>query len=369
LAALANGTALRYLDFNAGYSGGRDSTKLSGLIPPVLAVAEAEGRSGKDLIAALVAACEVAGRLSEFAGDPDVKHRGWHHTCGLQFGCAAGAARLLSDDPRLTAEALAISGTHQNTLGQIQHGRISMIKATLLAINGLVGPDEIFEGHAGWASRVAGTVDFDGLLAPLDGNYRILNTRIKAFAVVGPAQSAVQAMVDLREEKRITPDLIKKIVVLLPERVVTDPAVTGENKRFPRNRETADHSYHYTAAIALMEGTCGEAQYAKDKLSSPEVRALIEKITLAADPEFSKNRSGGGGVRITLKDGSIHEKRHSLPPGHRDNPMSDAQLFGKFASQAGLLFDSDRTEAIKAAISDLEHCERVPDFTHLLVHP
>ena len=378
LAALANGTALRYLDFNASYNG-RDPSKVSGLLPAVLAVAEAEGRSGRDLIAAWVAGAELQCRLSDYAGNPSMKDLGWHHTCNLQFGAVVGAARLLTDDPRLTAEAIAISATHMNTLAQIQHGRISMIKATAdgwaakggveaayLAVNGLTGPDEIFEGKAGWTGRVAGAVDYDGLLGPIAGRFRIGGARIKAFAVVGPGQTVVQAAVDLRADKRFDLDKIERIVISLPERVVSDPAVDDEKKKFPKNRETADHSFHYIVAIALIEGECGEAQYAPEKIASSKVRALIEKTSLAADAEFSAKKTGGGGVKIALRDGTILEKRYLAPPGHPSNPLSDAQLARKYGRQMEEVFPQARIEAIRAAIFDMENVKKVSEFTRLL---
>jgi 2-methylcitrate dehydratase len=377
LAAFANGTALRYLDFNASYSG-RDPSKMSGLVPAAIAGAEIEDRSGRDLIAALVAGAEVQGRLSEFAGDPDLKNRGWHHTCNLQMGAAVVAARLLSDDADKIAEAISLSTTHQNTLAQIQHGKITMIKATadgyvakggveaaLLAVSGLTGPDQIFEGHAGWAARVAGKVDYDGLLAPVGDAYRIARARIKAFAVVGPAQAVVQAAVELRNN--IRPDQVDSIVIQVPERILKDPAANDPIKKFPKNRETADHSFHYVVAIALIDGEVGEAQYAPDKLASPVVRGLIEKATLQADAEFSKNRWGGGGVRITLRDGTVHEKRYPAPPGHPTNPLSDAQLARKYDRQMEELFPQAQSEAIKAAVFDLDACKKVSEFGRLLM--
>ena len=375
LAAFANGTALRYQDFNDAY-GARDAAHPSGNLPVALAVAEAEKLSGRDMIAGLVAAYEVHVRLCDSAGEPSLKQRGWHHTCNLQFAATALAARLLTDDPAIIANALAISATHQNTLSQIQHGDISMIKATadawvakgaveaaMLAKGGLTGPDEIFEGQAGWTAGVAGTVDYDRLLAPLGGTFGIMQARIKSFAVVGPAQAPVQAAVDMRDDG-IAPDGIERLIVLLPERVVNDPAVDG--KRFPTNRETADHSFHYTAAIALLEGACGEAQYAPEKIASPAVRALLEKTTLEADPEFSRGHRGGGGIRTILRDGQTVEKRYAIPPGHPENPLTDVQLARKFDQLTEPVFTAERGKAIKRAVLELETCADVSALCRLL---
>jgi 2-methylcitrate dehydratase len=374
LAALANGTALRYLDFNASY-GGRDPGKVSGLVPATLAVAEGLGQSGRDLIAALVAGGEVQCRLCDFAGAPRLKSRGWHNSCSLGMAAAVATAHLLAGDSAAMAEAISISGTHLNTLAQIQHGRISAIKASadgwaakggieaaMLAASGLTGPEEILEGRAGWTAAVAGGLDYDAFLAPLGGRYRVAEARIKSFAAAGSNQMAVQAAVDIRDQESLRIDRIARIEVLLPEKSYQDPAVNDETKRFPRNRETADHSFYYTVAIALLDGECGEAQYHPDKLASPAVRALLEKTSLQADPELANVK--GAGVRIVLSDGTVHERRHLRSRGKPD-PLSDRALLRKFDRHMAEVYGKAESDAIKAAILDLDRCRDMRDFTRL----
>src|SRR5262249_23743273 len=151
----------------------RDPAHPSGNLAVALAVGEHRRVSGKELLASLVAAYEIHLRLAEAAGAPALWKRGWHHGTNAQFSSAALAARLLQDDPLVTAHAMAISGSHHNTLAQLQSGEISMIKASaeawvakggvesaLLATHGLTGPLELIEGKHGWADTVAGEVDF-----------------------------------------------------------------------------------------------------------------------------------------------------------------------------------------------------------------
>jgi 2-methylcitrate dehydratase len=379
LAVLANGTALRYLDFNDGYSN-RDSCHPSGNLPVVMALAEAQGLSGRRMIEALVTAYEVHLRLCDSAGEPNLKQRGWHHTTNLPFAAAAGAARLLTDDTAVIAQAMAIAATHQNGLAQIQHGRIASMKATaeafvakaaleatLLALNGVTGPDEIFEGHAGWTSIVAGTVDYEGLLAPVGPNYAISKVRLKPYAAVGPAAAPIAAAVEIFSTGRAPPEAIEKIIVMLNDHVLEDPAV-DEAKRYPANRETADHSFHYCTVIALLEGTCGEAQYAPEKLASPIVRELLAKVSLVSDPEISalRPRANGGGVRVILRDGTMIERRYLYPPGHPKNPLTDKQILTKFDGLVAEHLAPARREAIKAAVFDLDRCENVSEFMRLL---
>ena len=382
LAAFCNGAALRFLDFNDACSF-RDAAHPSGNLPPLLAVAESRALSGRDLLAALVAAYEIHLRLCEFAGAPSLAARGWHNTTNLQISAAAGASRLMGDDPRITAQAIAIAATHGNTLAQIQRGDIGAIKATadgwvakaaveaaMLAHGGVTGPQRIFEGDAGWGMAVAGEIDYAGLLAPV-GDFRLMRSRIKAFASVGPSMAPVQAAVELHAAGCFDPTSIDSIVIRLPQQVVESPSV-DERKRFPANRETADHSYHYCVVIALLEGACGPAQFDEAKIHDGTVRRLLALVRIEADAEFTSLRAkgvSGGSVEIVGRDGTRIERRIPYPPGHANNPLSPAQLEAKFDSLAAPLFDASRRNEIKVAVRSLDQLADVSQLTRLLAAP
>src|ERR1700722_12368935 len=91
LATLVNGSLLRYLDSNDYYFA-RDPAHPSGNLAVALAVGECHRRSGRDMLAVLVAAYEVHLRLCDFAGEPSLWRRGWHHATNAQFAGAAGAS-------------------------------------------------------------------------------------------------------------------------------------------------------------------------------------------------------------------------------------------------------------------------------------
>ena len=110
-AALANGSLAHLLELDAHFGGCGHSGAV--VVPAVLAVAVAEGRSGRDVLTAVVAGYEVASRILAAAGGYRAHNgRGWHSTgtCGA-FGAAAAAARTVALDARGTASAIAIGGS------------------------------------------------------------------------------------------------------------------------------------------------------------------------------------------------------------------------------------------------------------------
>jgi 2-methylcitrate dehydratase len=379
LATLVNGSLLRYLDSNDYYFA-RDPAHPSGNLAVALAVGEREHRSGRDLIAALVAAYEIHLRLCDFAGAPSLWKRGWHHATNAQFSSAATAARLAGDDPLRTAHAMAIAGSHQNTLAQLQSGAVSMIKGTaegwvakagveaaLLAHHGVTGPLALIEGTAGWAASVAGAVDIDALCAPVDGHYRLLQTSIKPYPAVATATAPIRAAIALHRGKRPALEQIERLVVRLPAFALNTPSAHA-GRRYPAHIESAQHSFYYCAAIALLDGACGEAQFTPEKLASRPVQELLGKVELQEDPEFNTlwPQSAGGAVELHLQDGSVRSQRFPYPPGHPRLALTDEELATKFHDYADPVLGHAGALALRNAVFDLDACEDLTEFTRLL---
>ncbi|WP_233235369.1 MmgE/PrpD family protein [Bordetella sp. LUAb4] len=379
LATLVNGGLLRYLDCNDYYFG-RDPAHPSGNLAVALAMAEREGRDGKTLIAALVAAYEVHLRLADHAGEPSLWQRGWHHGTNAQFSSAALAARLAGLDPLRTAHAMAIAGSHQNTLAQLQSGAISMIKATaeawvakagveaaLLARHGMTGPLQLMEGPNGWARTVAGQVDIQALTAPLLGRYRLLETSIKPYPVVATASAPVRAAIDLHGQGLPAADAIARIEVRLPSFALRTPSAHPD-RRYPAGIESAQHSFYFCAAVALRDGACGEAQFQAEVLSDPSLRALLAKIDLREDAELDAlwPQAAGGGIVLHLHDGTTVSRICPYPPGHPQLALTDEELAAKFLGYAQPVLGHMRAHALRDAVLHLDECQDLRDFTPLL---
>jgi 2-methylcitrate dehydratase len=90
MAAFANGTMVRYLDYNDTYLS-KEPAHPSDNIAPALALAEAQHATGHDLITAIVVGYEVQCRLCDAAS---LRARGWDHVTYGAFSSALVAARL-----------------------------------------------------------------------------------------------------------------------------------------------------------------------------------------------------------------------------------------------------------------------------------
>jgi 2-methylcitrate dehydratase len=379
LATLVNGSLLRYLDSNDYYFS-RDPAHPSDNLAVALAVGEREHRSGRDLMVGLVAAYEIHLRLCDFAGEPSLWKRGWHHGTNAAFSSAALASRLGGDDPLRTAHAMAIAASHQNTLAQLQSGAVSMIKATaegwvakagveaaLLAHHGVTGPLELMEGAAGWSKCVAGTVDIEDLCAPLDGRYRLSETSIKPYPAVATATAPIRAAIELHRAGLPPLDKIEKLVVLLPSYALNTPSA-HPGRRYPPQIESAQHSFYYCTAIALLDGACGDAQFSDAKLKSEQARGLLAKVELREDAEFNAlwPQSAGGAVELHLRGGEVRSKRVPYPPGHPRLPLTDDELAAKFHDYADPVLTRRGALILRDAVRDLDACGDLNEFMRLV---
>jgi 2-methylcitrate dehydratase len=374
LAALANGTALRFLDAN-DYHFGRDPAHPSGVLPVALACCERADLGGRELLAALVAGYEIHLRLADHAGAPSLWRRGFHHSTNLGFAAAACAARLLGLDAERAAHAMAIAGTHAVTLAQLQSGRIANIKASaeaytaktgleaaLLARHGVTGPMAILEGPSGWVRAVAGEAELAAIAAPFAAPWKLSGVCIKPYAAVATAMAPVQAALDLVRLDGVRADDIRAVTVKLPRFPLGTPSAAPD-RRFPATRESADHSFWYCACIALLDSACGEAQFDMARLADPALLRLLACTELEEDPALTANwPAAGGAVAVRLADGRVLERRHAWPPGHPRNPLDQVGLEAKFHEYADPVLGRPRAAALAQAVWGLEGCASIRDL-------
>src|SRR5687768_7303001 len=105
-AAFANGCLVRYFDYNDTYLS-KEPAHPSDNIPAALAVTEAEGASGRELILAIALAYEIQCRLCDAAS---LRARGWDHVTYGAFSSAIAAGRLMRLDRERMRHAIGIAG-------------------------------------------------------------------------------------------------------------------------------------------------------------------------------------------------------------------------------------------------------------------
>jgi 2-methylcitrate dehydratase len=396
LAAFANGAMVRYLDFNDTYLS-KEPAHPSDNLSAVLAVGEVVGASGKQVIEALVLAYELHCRLCDAAA---LRPRGWDHVTYGPFTTAAAAAKLFKLPAARTAQAINLAGVANIALRQTRVGDLSMWKAcafsnaarngvfaAMLAQQGMTGPSPIFEGEKGFMKLISGPFELPALGGEQPGGgtgpasqgqeggrtpFKILDTYIKHYPVEYHAQTAVAAALALREElleaegSRTLADIAE--VEIGSYDVAIEIIGRDPEKWRPRTRETADHSFPYCVAVALLDGTVSLASFARKRLDDPAVRTLMQKIRVAPQPAFAGRYPESMPTRVTVKTASGKEyvKQVDDPLGHPRNPMSDRHVEEKFLGLAAKPLGQTRARKVIELIWRLDRVEDIGVLMPLL---
>jgi len=374
-AAFLNSAHVRYLDFNDSFLARGETCHPSDNLGAVLAASEFADRTGAEFLVALAVAYQVQCRLSEVA---PVRAKGFDHTTQGSYAAAAGVAKALGLSAEPAAHAIAISGTAFNALRVTRTGKLSNWKglaypntafcathAAFLALHGITGPLEVFEGNKGFKEAIAGpfTIDWES-----EGLEAVRRTSVKKYNAEVHSQSSLEGILELRELHQLDPAEVDRI-----ELSVFDVAYNiiggGEegDKHQPRIKEQADHSLPYMVAVALLDGQVTPAQYAPDRILRDDVQELLRKVTVRPDPELSRRFPDEMPVRLRvhLRDGRVLERAKSDYEGFHTRPMSWKSAREKFEGLAERFTDGSLRRSIVDVVGNLEN-HRVGQLTELL---
>lgn len=383
-AALANGTAVRELDYHdtflaAEYSHPGDN------IPPILAVAQHKGLSGKELIRAIATGYEIQVDL--------VKGMCLHkwkidHVAHLGPSVAAGIGTLLNLDVDTIYQAVGQALHTTTATRQSRKGLISSWKASAPAFAGKMGieavdrtmrgegaPAPIWEGEDGfiaWMLHSPERTYTIPLPAQGEGKRAILDTYTKEHSAEYQAQAPIDMAFALKktlQERGLRTEDIESIVLHTSHHThyVIGTGANDPQKMDPTaSRETLDHSIMYIFAVALQDGEWDfQASYAPQRAQRPDTVELWHKISTVEDPEWTRRyhsndlseKAFGGRVVITFTDGTVIEDERAVADAHPQGarPFGRAEYIAKFRKLAAGRVCEQEQERFLAAVQNLEN--------------
>lgn len=260
-------------------------------VPSALALAEAEGRSGAEVLAALVVGYEVVGRV--YLGGPRMLPRFRASGVAGTVGAAATAAKLLRLDAIGIRHALGCAAVFAHGFGQgylsgtnevkLNVGMASRngLSAAMLARHGATASALAFEGDAGFYRAFDGSLEDVGeATRDLGERYLIEDTVYKECPVCIFTQTPIALARGLAP--RIDPGAVEKVVITSPELTHTNPGFT--NVAPYETHLQAVVSARFCTAAALLGRPVEEHDF-YDELRDPEVLALAGKIELRPRPQ------------------------------------------------------------------------------------
>ena len=307
------------------------------VFPPAIAVAQAIGASGEDLITAAVAGYEVGIRIGEFLGR---SHYKIFHTTGTAGTVAAAVTvgRLLKLDPEQMLNAIGSGGTQAAGLWEFlrdaadskqlhtAHAASSGLTAAYLAKDGFTGARRILEGLQGMGAGMSTDADPAKLVDRLGSRWALAETSFKYHAScrhTHPAADALQAV--MREHGLKASDIASVVTrvhqgaidVLGP---VTDPQTVHQSK----------FSMGTVLALIALKNSADLANFDR-ALKDQEVAAFRDLVTMELDEEVDTAypQRWIGKVTVTTRDGRVLEGRVDEPKGDPGNTLSRPEIEDK----------------------------------------
>jgi 2-methylcitrate dehydratase PrpD len=363
-AALVNGISTHVLDFDDTHQ--RAVHPSAPVLPALFAYGEWKKTSGRDLVHAFVLGVEAEIRigLSVFPEHYDI---GWHitGTAGV-FGAAAAISKLLGLDVRHTQWALGIAATQSSGLREmfgsmcksLHPGRAAQggLTAALLAANGFTSSERAIEAPRGFAHVMSTRFDPSVITSDLGAHYELSRNMYKPYACGLVVHAAIDGCIQLKREHGLEPGDIEAVELRTSPLV---PELTG--RKTPSDGLEGKFSVYHAAAVALVHGAAGEAQFADAVVRDAKVMAVRDRVSVAASPSVRKLEAH---VTIRLRNGTVLEKHVEHALGTVERPMSDRDLEEKFRGLTdGILSRDDADRVIDlcwrvAALDDVSELAR-----------
>ena len=344
--------------------------------PPVFSAALAAGEqhsaSGKQLLVALAAGCEMMERVSRAANN-SLRNRGFHTTptCGV-FGATVAAAKLSRLTPAKMTSAFGLAGAQASGLmemyGPSMQKRFNPgpaarngITAAAMAHFGFTGADTIFEGERGFLHTFTDKSDASQLTAALDKPYQ-LDIEFKPYSCARPIHNAIDCALDVRRQHQPKLADIKHIAMARHP----DWAHYHQNKT-PQTYHEAQVSLPYSVAVALKEGQALLKQYTDRKLKDPVLRRISDLVDISVDASLPRGVSCM--MTMTMNDGRQFESQIDYPKGSIQNSLSDAELRTKFDTLAAPVIGEAHAAQLADLVADVEQVSDIGKLMRLAAKP
>lgn len=370
-----------FLNVTYGSSFDADDTHVGAMLHPgiaawsaALATAEHVGKSGREVLAAVVAGYEVTIRVG-LAVQPGHFQRGFQSTgtCDV-FGTAAAAARLLFGSARDNIlAAIGLAGSYSSGVAQFYysgasgkriqaaHAAQSGVGAALLTHAGFAGPADMIEGAGGFARAYADGFNPALIEDGLGEKFLLMDVLVKSHAAAARVAAGIDAMLALRAQHGFIGDDIASIELGIPK--VIQGRLTNPH---PVDLQAAQMCLPFSVALAayfpLVKGslpTLAVADY-EAGLADRRLHAIEERTTIVLDDEVeaaSNALSTAAKVAVRLRDGRTLEKFVPAPKGSAGDPFSAAEHEMRFVQELSSRVSGKVCDEIVAISKDLDRLD------------
>ena len=382
-AAFVNGSLCDMLDWEDCAWTGHPA---AGVIPVAWAVAEAQHKSGKELIEAIVAGYEVYTRVAMAVQPPKGwdYFKGWGLTTWQIFACSTPAAKLLDLTEDQINQAFGFSAVcnpipsvlHHSTMSDgyhYEHGFRAKdgVMAALVAKSGVENFMEALDDPYSYHYHLTSDPHPEWYTKDLGEKYYIMTTLCKHFPANMWVQTPLEITYNLVTKNHLKPEDIQEIIIDPP----TQGRMTVREDGYSSITQ-AQFSVPFALASVVCDPNPGPQWYSEERLKDPRVLAVAKKVRGGTgkphqlEESFALFKAGSHPrktITITTTDGRVLSESMDCHPGHPSNMMTREEFSDRFRLQAGFAIDDpDKIERAVKLLCNIEQVEDIATISDIL---
>lgn len=367
-AALANGTAAHALDYddvNVAIPGHASTV----LMPTLLALAQAHGKSGREVIDSFVVGYEATCRLGE-ALAPGHYDRGFHATATLgTVGSALAGASLLGLDLAAAVHAVGLGATQGaglknlfGSMGKPLHAGLAARNAVLaarLASRGFQASEDPLAGSQGFADALGTGYSDDAARRDPPGGYYLLANLFKYHASCYGTHATLECARKLREEG------LDAAAIESVELIVPPGSESYCNIAAPASGNEGKFSLRLNAAFGLLGmDTAALGTYDDAQVAGETAVALRDRVRVRFDPALPMMATA---MEVRLADRSIRRAQHDAANPETNLERQDSRLEAKFRALVDPVLGAERGFRLLALLKDFDRLGSLDELAALTV--
>ena len=203
--------------------------------------------------------------------------------------------------------------------------------AAMGAAKGLTGALDMLEGEVGFGAAMSVNPDWSKATKDLGVDYHITRVTFKNHGCCGHTFAPIDGVLHLAKTHGFTWRDVKRV------KVATYKAGTDiTDNANPEGEYQAKFSLQYVIAHALVHGSVRLVAFAPERLLDPDVRSLLAKIEVIADPVLSKGypNQRAAQLEVELNDGRVCQHFQPFRKGDPELPLTDDEVNDKFLELA-----------------------------------
>lgn len=371
-AGLINGTAGTFLELDEGNQYARGHPAIH-VVPAVLAVAEEESLSGREILNALVLGYEIGARIGIACKIRMSMHP--HGTWGT-VGAAVAVGKLMGYNEQAMKELINVSSsltlaTSRRTM--LEGGTVRNIYAGVSGYMGILAHHLVQSGFTGerdglttiFGSVASETFAPEEMTRDLGRRFEIARNYFKRHACCRYNHSTLDAMTTIAAEipgGGIQPEKVAKVEVM------TYSLAAQLSDQNPQNTLAAKFSIPFAVATFIVHGHAGINCFKPESLNNPVIRALAQKVSVIEDLNLTAMMPDRrpARVRLVLTDGKVLEAEAFVNKGDAEDPYSSEEKKGKYYELVGPIWGHELAEKLYNDVMSIEELNNINLLTEKL---